>query len=731
MGRLFRANATLALDNTRTDGITARSAYNGRILWQRKTADDFGTFGSLIVATPQAVYVKDGSGVLCLDAETGAELKRFALSGDPQTECKWLMLEDGILVAVLGRRPQMKSLRGLPGVLNRETKDYGNTPLNFSIHQNWFQDYDQGTELVAIDAASGRTCWRAAVNGIDPAKTAAAADRIFFYADRSYASCLDLKTGKTLWKTDSPIVKKPLGTGWSFTFLITDRVGALASSEVYLINSFKDGHYQAFAAKDGQLLWGAGRGRAKQPAWDEERQQGKTDYPILVNGKILDREGVFHNALTGKRMDQTLPTSYPGCGSFCVSTHGIHGMCGTVYDRDAQARVKTSNWYMKAACLSGVITADGLLFCGHGACTGCMEWIGHLTFRSADNFSLGDAASTADRLLPGKAVGQTGVESTPLDWTTYRADNRRSGSSSATVPAQVRLLWTWTPDPPLDADAEAAAGLETPSTQSICVGDRVCFGTAFGAIRCLHRKTGKLLWNYPTAGRIISAPSFWEGKVYAGSGDGRVYCLNAEDGSLVWRYRVAPVERRIMVFSHLMSAWPINANVLVQPSADAGQAGATAYEFGPKDCGTRSPTTCRPAARGGPRKVEVRPLPDAAIGRERRGLLPRRRCRGGEPDGFHLALECGASGPAGIRRAVPDPRRRRAGAVGGWARGLHRRTVGNEAQQVDLGQRRRGLLKKTTPRAVSPAAPFPPAARDALRKAIPPAIAYGRKLIPQ
>ena len=35
-GRLFRANATLAIDGTRTDGITARSAYNGIVLWRGK-----------------------------------------------------------------------------------------------------------------------------------------------------------------------------------------------------------------------------------------------------------------------------------------------------------------------------------------------------------------------------------------------------------------------------------------------------------------------------------------------------------------------------------------------------------------------------------------------------------------------------------------------------------------------------------------------------------------------
>ena len=32
-----------------------------------------------------------------------------------------------------------------------------------------------------------------------------------------------------------------------------------------------------------------------------------------------------------------------------------------------------------------------------------------------------------------------------------------------------------------------------------------------------------------------------------------------------------------MVYSHLMSAWPVNANVLVEPSTGAGPGGAVAY----------------------------------------------------------------------------------------------------------------------------------------------------------
>ena len=140
-----------------------------------KTADDFGTFGSLIVATPEVVYVKDGSGVLCLDAETGAELNRFSLSTDPQIECRWLTLQDGVLVSVLGQRPQVTIA---PRAFLMSDKDHGDpewATAYFGVHQNWFQEYDRGTELVALDAASGKELWRRAAKGIDPAKTAIAA----------------------------------------------------------------------------------------------------------------------------------------------------------------------------------------------------------------------------------------------------------------------------------------------------------------------------------------------------------------------------------------------------------------------------------------------------------------------------------------------------------------------------------------------------------------------------
>ena len=367
--------------------------------------------------------------------------------------------------------------------------------------------------------------------------------------------------------------------------------------------------------------------------WDEMYKLGKMAYPILVDGKILDRDGTLFDPLTGKRTGDKLPISYQGCGSFCVSTHAVHGMCGTVYDRDAKARIQASDNFMKAACLSGVICADGLLFSGHGNCAGCMEWIGHLTFRSADG------ASPTQRgppiaCFPAKPQPQA-AHVHPLGLDDLPGRQHAVGLLSATVPARPPAL-DLDPQSSLRLRGRSHAGLETQSTQAICVGDRVFFGTAAGILRCLDRKTGRELWNYPTAGRIISAPTFWEGKLYAGSGDGRVYCLSAADGSLVWRYRVAPVERRIMVFSHLMSAWPVNANVLVEPSTDAGQSGAVAYASAGLIGATGGSLLCAGRQNGKTalgnafrRSLRHRPLGHRANGLVRgQTLVARRRQRG-------------------------------------------------------------------------------------------------------
>jgi hypothetical protein len=58
-----------------------------------------------------------------------------------------------------------------------------------------------------------------------------------------------------------------------------------------------------------------------------------------------------------------------------------------------------------------------------------------------------------------------------------------------------------------------------------------------------------------------------------GSSDGWVYALEAATGRMLWRFRAAPIERRIMVYGHLSSTWPVNSGVLVADGVAYAAAG--------------------------------------------------------------------------------------------------------------------------------------------------------------
>jgi hypothetical protein len=94
-----------------------------------------------------------------------------------------------------------------------------------------------------------------------------------------------------------------------------------------------------------------------------------------------------------------------------------------------------------------------------------------------------------------------------------------------------------------------------------------------GIVRCLDAAQGRETWRFLTGGPILASPTIWEGRTFVGSGDGYVYCLEAATGKLLWRFRVAPIERRIMLYGRLASTWPVNSGVLVHDGRAFAAAG--------------------------------------------------------------------------------------------------------------------------------------------------------------
>ncbi|MCP4453717.1 MAG: PQQ-like beta-propeller repeat protein, partial [Planctomycetes bacterium] len=107
----------------------------------------------------------------------------------------------------------------------------------------------------------------------------------------------------------------------------------------------------------------------------------------------------------------------------------------------------------------------------------------------------------------------------------------------------------------------------------------------------LDAQTGRVLWSYTTGARIDSPPTYYKGLALLGSADGYVYALRAEDGVLAWRFRAAPMDRRMMAWEQLESAWRVHGSVLVFDDVLYCTAGRNMYVDGGVRLIRLNPTT--------------------------------------------------------------------------------------------------------------------------------------------
>ena len=73
--------------------------------------------------------------------------------------------------------------------------------------------------------------------------------------------------------------------------------------------------------------------------------------------------------------------------------------------------------------------------------------------------------------------------------------------------------------------------------------DRILIGSRDKRLHCVNRENGKVMWTFPTRGKVESSPVVAGGRVVVGSDDGRVYVVSLADGSEVWNYDIGqPVQ---------------------------------------------------------------------------------------------------------------------------------------------------------------------------------------------
>jgi outer membrane protein assembly factor BamB len=117
-------------------------------------------------------------------------------------------------------------------------------------------------------------------------------------------------------------------------------------------------------------------------------------------------------------------------------------------------------------------------------------------------------------------------ESNPDDWSMYRHDVQRTGTTTAPV-SNDNLLWQFN------------TGGKIRSSPAI-VNGVVYEGSKNGIVYALNAATGSVIWQYNRCSQVESSAAVVNGIVYVGilwdGHNGYVVALNANTGSLIWRF---------------------------------------------------------------------------------------------------------------------------------------------------------------------------------------------------
>jgi len=589
--------------------LIARDAFNGILLWKR----DIPTWVThlfyfrsgpaqmprRLVSVGDRVYVTLGldAPVSMLDAATGQTL--LVYEGSEKTE--ELILHDGVLLTAIGD----------PNIMNDEApKVFGYWELSVNRQPTVEKS------IVAYRAGTGEVLWKKTGKNLAhlaPLSLAAHQHKAFFL-DNENLHCVDLRTGKDLWKASFPT---------EGLFLRNYAPTVVAYDGVVMCLTWN--RFCAFSIQDGKRLWeNKGAMGFASPAdlfaidglawtipltssiWKDTRlgRDGKVITGIdIPRENFLGRGGSeiwgvdVHTGELKRSMtrNQVLPG---GHHHRCYRNKATENflICGRrgLEFVDLNGENHVNNWWVRGICQYGVMPANGYVYVPPDPCQ-CFNLIkvnGLLALAAENSLDRvrSDAAyalqrgpaypQTANRTAPAnpdEGADDAGAAATPRlawqppiygpepeDWPTYRGNITRSGSTKSRVGTELKTIWR----------AHLGGNLSSPV---VADGRLLVSAKDAQTIHCLDARTGKPLWQFVANGRVDSPPTVYDGLCLFGSGDGSVYCLRASDGQLAWRFLAAAIDRRVIAENRLEAVRPISGSVLVEDAVVYFAAGRSSY----------------------------------------------------------------------------------------------------------------------------------------------------------
>ena len=523
--------------------LNARDAFNGVLLWKKP--------------------VKDWR---------RKQWTNTSLRGIPPSVPRLLVCEGDRVFTPLGLDAPVSILDGATGEVVA-TCEGSDAPQELRCCDGVLLVVKKGS-LTAYGAADGKERWSAKVN-VGSTSLAAANGKAFYQVGKSLV-CLDLKTGKELWKSagggtaasadktqKGKKAKKRKGGGGAQVIVCDESV----------IYNGPNG-LTAVATSDGKVLW-SGKGRMNSQAFISNGKLWQGGGPILSaidlktgeNAGSVDAKDVFTDGHHPRCHQGKATVNYAITPNRGIEFVSLTGQKHTQHD------------WARGPCRYGIMPANGLLYVPPHPCF-CYAGVKLTGFNAMAGGGNGAAkpgtggrpikgpAHDFPRLVKGPAYGDAAklvaAKNTGGDWLTYRHDGRRTGAAKDNVSAQAAPKWN--------------VKLKAPLTQPIVAGEHLYVAAKNEhVLYSLNRVDGTKVWQFFADGRIDSPPTVYGGLILLGCTSGHVYAIRASDGQLAWRFLAAPYDRLIGVHSQLESAWPVHGSVLIENGIAYCTAGRNTY----------------------------------------------------------------------------------------------------------------------------------------------------------
>ena len=568
--------------------LVARDAFSGVLLWKKKIGpweDHLRPFRSgpaeikrRLVAVGDRVYLTPGyhKKVVALNAINGEEVRTY--EGTKNTH--EILYYKGILYFVISAPLKKKS-----STVSKEIR-------RFDLWRDHYPEYIiefMPKHIRANNAETGKFLWEKKddeTRNIFPLTLIAENERLF-YENETHVVAMDIRSGRVLWRAKRPVARhryawltptvvikdgvilsadrspeKPVDTGGNDKAKLEWRVSAN--------HLLEPGEIMAFSAKDGKKLWTAPCHEGFNSPADLFVIDGKVYTSILAWSKMPGITNVY-DLKTGKVVARRLPDKktyaplrfgHHRCyRNKATIKYIIQGRRGVECLEPGSDRVFADFW-VRGGCQFGILPCNGLIYTPSHSCacyvTALLNNFNALSGNRAIPFS-----EKPDRLEKGPSFSKAANNKAPsaetlvdsTEWPTYRHDNQRNGTTTASLKPNLKRSWEKAMPGPLSAIVVADGRLFVAQRET-------------HTLHALNADDGSPIWYFTAGGRVDSPPTVWGDLVYFGSADGWIYCVRAQDGKLAWRFRMAPEPRQIVSYNQMESVWPVHGSILVCKGPD-------------------------------------------------------------------------------------------------------------------------------------------------------------------